>query len=398
MSMAQRKIKVIIISHLFPNIFSTPHGIFIYEQLKKLSRLCELKVIVPAITSATKKLRDTFMQKSIFKKYTMDGLDIIYIKAFESKYIKVLKITSCIFSIRIYRVIKRELHNFKYDLIHGHFIFPDGYIAVLLSKIVRKPVVLTAHGSDINIFPHEKWFNKFLVKWVLSQASKVVVVSNALKKQAIQLGVDDRKVAVIPNGFDGASFKPINKNEARDKLNLSKDNKYFLFVGNFKEIKNIPFLIKAFSEVGKEIKNASLILVGSGSEEEKFRELTDNLGIKDRVLFIGQRPHSDIPLWMNACDVLCLSSDNEGWPTVISEALACGKPVVSTNVGGVPEILNSPDFGILVQKGDLKGYIEAMKEGLIKGWDSQKITSYAQEFTWEKIAQALHGVYCEILG
>ena len=288
--------------------------------------------------------------------------------------------------------LRGKCGNLNYDLIHAHYIYPNGLFAVLLGRYFNVPVVLTGHGSDINLFPR-LWWNRLLAKWILARATRLIVVSGALKTEVLRLGVTAEKIAVIPNGFDRTIFKPMDMQEARGRLNLSRRNKIFLFVGNLVRVKNIPLLLRAFSEVVKDEKNVSLIVVGDGPEKRHLDQLADRLDIHEHVQFVGQRPHSDIPLWINACDVLCLSSDNEGWPTIIVETLACGKPVVATETGGVPEILCRSELGITVPVGDRAVYTKAMRESINKEWNSDIISSYAQEFTWEKIAESLQWEY-----
>ncbi|OHB71651.1 MAG: hypothetical protein A2W23_07350 [Planctomycetes bacterium RBG_16_43_13] len=393
--MTDRKPKPLIISHLFPNSNSPVYGIFVYEQLKKLSKLCDVRVIVPTITSTSKEFRKAFLQNNISKKEMMNGLEVFFVRAFISKDCFIL--TTLLSILRIRRIIRRDLKDYKINLIHGHYVYPDGFIVAILGMIFKKPVFLTVHGSDINIFSHKTRLNKLLVKWILAHVSKVIVVSNALKEKVIQLGIDEKNIAMLPNGFDEVLFKPLNKNETRNKLNLAVEKQYILFVGHLVEVKNLPLLIEAFSKLERDAKDVYLILVGRGPEENKLKELVRTLKIEDQVLFVGQKEHSEIPLWINASDVLCLSSNNEGWPTIISEALACGKPVVSTNVGGISEILKHSYIGTLVKKGDLNGYVKAMNESLNKKWDIQKISSYAKQFAWGKIANALYKEYCEAL-
>jgi glycosyltransferase involved in cell wall biosynthesis len=112
----------------------------------------------------------------------------------------------------------------------------------------------------------------------------------------------------------------------------------------------------------------------------------------------GGKPHDEIPLWMNACDLFVLPSLNEGNPTVLPEALGCGKPFVGTKVGGVPEVIASDDYGLLVEPADPEGLAEKILVALDREWDREMILAYAERYTWENIAKEIMGVYEQVLG
>jgi glycosyltransferase involved in cell wall biosynthesis len=159
------------------------------------------------------------------------------------------------------------------------------------------------------------------------------------------------------------------------------------------EIKGHKYLIEAMAEVVKHRKDVKCYIIGGGALEKKLKKQIASAGLEDFVTLIGAKPHSEIPIWMGACDLFVLSSLNEGNPTVMFECLGCGKPFVGTKVGGVPEIITSDDYGILVEPGDSNDLAEKIEIALNKDWDIGKIKEYGNNFTWENIASQIVEVY-----
>ena len=145
----------------------------------------------------------------------------------------------------------------------------------------------------------------------------------------------------MSNGYDS------DRNSIRHKLYLYTDAKIIVSVGNLLEVKGQRYLVEAMSQIVKNRSDVFCYIIGSGALELELQQQIDSLGLKDRVILTGPKPHSEIPMWMNACDIFVLPSLNEGNPTVLFECLGCGKPFVGTRVGGIPEIVISDDYGFL---------------------------------------------------
>lgn len=292
------------------------------------------------------------------------------------------------------RAIRREQSRF--DLIHADFVYPPGYEACILGRLLKKPVVITSHGSDLMINVNKKWIVKRRSTYALNKAQAIICVSKALKEKAVSLGADKSKTFVIPNGADTSRFKPIPQNEVREKLNLQVDRKIILFIGRLHPVKGPDFLIDAISQIVNDAKQKELllILVGSGSMETRLKEQVTSLNISHNVLFAGGIAHKEIPCWINASDVVCIPSQSEGFGAVSVEALACGKPVIASNVGGLPEIITNDALGYLVEPGDTIQLAHAIRKALLREWDTDKIARHAHErYSWQTIAQSTADVY-----
>lgn len=207
------------------------------------------------------------------------------------------------------------------------------------------------------------------------------------------LGVSSDKLHVIPNGYNERLFKPIPSDLIRKKLALPFNKRIILSVGNLVDIKGHTYLIDAMSIVLKKEADVILVILGSGPLMERLRKKVDKLGLNGRILLLGRRPHDEYPMWMNASDIFVLPSLGEGFPTVIPEALACGKPVIGTRVGGVPEALADPNVGILVDSRDSLALANAILTALKKKWQTEIIVNYAKRYSWGKIVEKILEIY-----
>lgn len=280
--------------------------------------------------------------------------------------------------------IRKNLKSFRPDIILCYWAYPDGFANALLSKFLNVPVIIGCLGSDINL--HTKYFlKKKLIAWSLNHAEKTLVVSNAMRQQVLSLGVADSKIKVIPNGVDTNIFYPAEKKWAREKLNLKTDSKIIVYIGRLSDEKGPDILIEAFSRL-PELQKRLLVIVGSGKMQNSCHTLASALGVHESVKFAGERPNHEVPLWLNAADVVCLPSLREGWPNVVMEALACGRPVVASNVGGVPEILTSEDLGILAEPGNPADLAAKLDRAIRSAWKEEVLKARINGWTWESAA------------
>jgi len=247
-----------------------------------------------------------------------------------------------IFTITASFKLMRMVKKYKIDLIHAHYIMPPGLIAVIVGKLLKTPVVLTIHGSDIFRLSR-KSILKPLIRYILRNSSQIFAVSEAVKSEVIQLERDlEDKIEVTWNAVDLKKFNPQNDSSFREELNLEPGKPLILFVGNLVAQKGVKYLIEA----KKFFKNDSyLVIVGSGPLQRELKAMVEYEGLK-YVKFVNAR--DDIEKIMPQADVLVLPSTSESFGIVLLEALASGVPIVATNVGGIPEIVTG-DVGIIVE-------------------------------------------------
>lgn len=297
-----------------------------------------------------------------------------------------------------FRVVDRIINKNKvrFDMIHSHFTWTPGYVGVKLKEKYEVPLIITAHGFDVYDLPFvdETWKEK--IGNVLNQADAVITVSRRNVQYLRELKVQI-PIQVIPNGFKPDIFYPIKKENVRENLHLPRNKKIIFTAGRLIPIKGYRILIDAISEIKKHRQDILCLIAGSGSQKNHLQRQVKKLNLNEYVKLIGEKPQNEIPLWINACDIFVLPSLNEGNPTVMFESLGCGKPFIGTNVGGIPEIINSNDYGFICKPGDAKDLAEKILIALNTNWDNKTIVEYSDRFTWINIVKKLLEVYISVL-
>jgi glycosyltransferase involved in cell wall biosynthesis len=213
-----------------------------------------------------------------------------------------------------------------------------------------------------------------------------VAVSEALAEAVAGLGIPRDRIVVQHNGVDGELFAPGDRHGERASLGVEPDRRLVGFVGRLSHEKGIDVLLEAMGELARRDARTDLAIVGSGPLEPTLRARAAGLALGDRVRFLGHRGHDELPRWLRAFDVLCLPSRREGCPNVVLEALACGRPVVASAVGGVPELLREGN-GILVppeRPGALAG---ALERALEVTWDPALLRATVPSLSWDAVAR-----------
>ncbi len=300
--------------------------------------------------------------------------------------------------IKHFNAVKKAIqyHPQAFDLIHAHFIWSSGYAGARLKEKYDVPFVVTGHGYDVYSLPFkdDEWRAK--IEYVLNTADHIITVSQSNLACIKKLDVST-PVTVIPNGFRSDLFYPRDTLECRKMLDLPQDKKIILTVGNLEPVKGQKYLVEAVQKVIRERKDVLCVIVGAGKVRTTLTRQIRSLGLEDYIMLVGGKPHGEISLWMNACDFFILPSLNEGNPTVMFETLGCGKPFVGTRVGGVPEIITSDEYGLLVEPADPDDLAEKILVALDRRWDRGYILQYAERFTWENIAREIINVYAQVL-
>lgn len=384
--------KILVITNLFPNNQDPTRGMYNKQQIIELSKLCELKVIAPLPWAPPLKFNTKWYNHyKIAPKETIGGFEVIH-----TRYFMIPKFGRSLygffFFLSLFRKVKEIYESFKFDLIYSPWAYPDGFGSFLIAQKIGVPIIIGILGSDLNLFTRYALRRK-MISYALKGSNRVIAVSRCLKQKAIELGVPSEKIEVITNGVDKNLFKQMDKMYCRKSLGLESDKKIILFIGHLVPVKGVDCLIDAFSCISKKCENSSLVIVGDGALKHEMLRKINTLGLKDRIKLISSTPHDKIPLWINSCDVLCLPSLNEGCPNVVLEALACGRPVVATNVGGIPDIIDTPDLGILVPPKNPEKLAAALETALNKHWDlkraNEKISSYSWSMNAEKLLEII---------
>jgi glycosyltransferase involved in cell wall biosynthesis len=369
-SIVNENIEVTVIS---PKPFTLPFSIFPYHNFFKLPRIEHTE------------------------KYDLHYPRYIY--AVPKKYFYPLTGVSYAHFISAYAIKKI---NPKPDLIHAHFSYPDGYGMIRLAKKWKIPLVISALGTIERKVAYEGSYTSKKIIEAMNFADRILSVSEDLKLHIINLGINENKINVVPNGVDIEKFKPAEKTYARNLLNLPKDKNIVLFVGALRKIKGVDHLIEAARYFVDE--NTTLFMVGRDDGLRKSLEKrAEELNIAGSIKFTGPVNHEDIPLWISASDILVLPSLSEGRPNVILEALACEVPVVATDVGGIPELMVEGETGYLVPAKSPSELAEKINKLLEDKNRREKMGKFGRKsiiqrgLTWEAHAKKTVKIYSEVL-
>jgi len=393
---------VLVLSHMFPNPVDACAGIFVLEQAKALREAgVEVHVVSPT-PWAPRLLR---FHPSV-RRYSVVP-PTRRLEDFVVHYPPVptlprnigFWLSGVVFYLSCRGVVSRLMQDVRIDVIHAHAVLPDGLCGVLLGREFGLPTVCTAHGSDVNVYPRHNSLVRRATKWTLQHADRVIAVSENLKNEALALG-GDCPISVVRNGAASTSFQAYSKPQARSTLGLNPAHKMVTFIGYLRAEKGVDHLLHAFASVrGGQVQ---LCIVGDGPLRDSLISNAKRLGIFENCIFAGQRPHSEIPLWISASDCVVLPSLSEGFPTILPEVMLCGVPIVATAVGGVPEAVHDQETGWLVPPSNSSAIAHALRTLLTDERLSSRVAASAQKMamhslTWDANARAMIEVYDDVV-
>jgi teichuronic acid biosynthesis glycosyltransferase TuaC len=279
----------------------------------------------------------------------------------------------------------RRLHAEQpISLIDAHYVYPDGHAAVLLGERLNIPVVITARGTDINLFSQMPLIRP-MIRHALKRADGVIAVSNALKQRMIELGIEAEKVAVIRNGIDRSIFHPRDQAETRRRLGLASESRIVITVGALVPLKGTDRLIDAMRLLSDE--SIKLYVIGEGPERGALESQIAKHKLTDRVFLVGSRSHEELAEWYSAADLFCLASSREGCPNVVIEAMACGTPVIAADVGGVRELVVGPACGRVIASVTAESLAREIEVALESNWNREGIGKHFGSQSWSEVAK-----------
>jgi glycosyltransferase involved in cell wall biosynthesis len=286
----------------------------------------------------------------------------------------------------------------KYDVIHAHYVFPSGLLALLYKKLLGKPFIVTAHGGDIDRMAKKSPKIRQFTESILKEASHVVTVGEALYEEiSNDYKVNANKLSIINMGVNRDVFRPYSKKEIRHELQISDGVEPVLFVGNIIREKGLTELVEAFKLVKTKRPQAELYLIGA-SRNHAYREQLHQL-MGDGVHFIEPLPQAELAKWMSAAEVFVLPSHLEGFGLVAVEAMSCHTPVIGADVGGLHYLLKDGS-GLLVPAKQALPLAEAILEVLgnseLKKQLIQKGEQKAAENDEKKMTSKLETIYNQL--
>ncbi len=266
--------------------------------------------------------------------------------------------------------------DFPFDVIDAQFFWPDGPAAVRLGRELGVPVSIKARGSDIHLWSERPGIREQIIE-AGRAADGLLAVSGPMRDSMVALGMPAKRIMVHHTGVDQQAFRPVDRAEAKAALGL--EGPLLVCAGGMTGRKGQDVAVEALAD----LPGATLWLVGDGPDRRRIETLVQRLALGDRVRFLGTRPHDELPGLLAAADVMVLPSESEGLANVWVEALACGTPVVTTDVGGAREVIDRPEAGRITER-TAGAVAAAVRELLAAPPPTERVRAAADRFTWER--------------
>lgn len=383
--MSSRPLRILTFSTLFPSSVRPTHGIFVETRLRELlkSGRVEARVVapVPWFPSTDPRWGDYAKFAATPAREQRNGLDVLH-----PRYLLAPKVgmTSAPLTLALgaRAAVQRVLdEGFDFDLIDAHYYYPDGVAAALLARWFGKPLTITARGTDLNLIPQHA-LPRRMIEWAARRAAGSIGVCAALMDVLRGWGHDPARLHTLRNGVDLERFRPLPPLAMRAELGVEGDP-LLLSVGHLIERKGHHIAIEALALLARQRPGARLVIIGEGQERAALTALATRLGVADKVRLTGALPNTELLKWYSAADVLLLCSSREGWANVLLESMACGTPVVATDIWGTPEVVARPEAGRLVAKRTGAGFAAGIEALLAAGVDRAATRRYAEGFSWQ---------------
>ncbi len=373
-------IRLLTFSTLYPNSARPNHGIFVENRLRHLVAGGEVSSTivapVPWFPSQSQRFGQWSIHSQVSATENRHGMTVHH-----PRYLVIPKFGMSAAPFLLYRAalpaVRRMLASGQaFDAIDAHYVYPDGVAAVWLGQALGLPTVVTARGTDINLIPHYA-IPRRLIRRAIAEAAALIAVSAAIKAEMVALGAAQDQVTVLRNGVETALFRPMDCTAARRALGIARPT--LLSVGLLIDRKGHHRIIEAMTRLPE----FDLMIVGEGPERGRLAALIERLRLANRVQLLGAVPHAELPPIYSAADALVLASSREGWANVLLEAMACGTPVVASNIWGNPEVVHSPEAGVIAQENTPDGIATAVQELFAQLPARQMTRAYAKQFSWD---------------
>lgn len=296
-----------------------------------------------------------------------------------------------------------------FDVIHAHWVIPNGPVATIVAKLRRLPLVISMHGSDVFVAEQSKLIAR-VARWCYRSASAITAPSQDLVTRAVRLGAPASRCHVVPYGVDPGTFTRLDDAGPvlRRELGLPEDALIIFAVGRMVYKKGFEYLIRAVPAILREHPNARVVLAGGGDLEERLKSLVRQLGVEKSVIMPGWVSRDKMPLFFSGCDIFVLPSvvdqqgNVDGLPNTLLEAMASARPVVATSVAGIPLAVKDGDNGLLVpekQPGELSSAINLLLQSpeLRVQYGGASRRRVERELNWETTARTFEDLYWSAL-
>ena len=395
-----RPIRTLLFSTLYPSSVRPTHGIFVETRLRELLKTdgVESRVVapVPWFPSTAARFGDYARMASTPTRETRNGIDVRH-----PRYLVVPKFGMTVSPLLLALAARPAVQavvdeGFDFDLIDAHYYYPDGVAAALLARHFNKPFCVTARGTDLNLIPQHA-LPRSMIRWASRRAAASIGVCSALMDVLRGWNdVEPGRIHVMRNGVDLDRFKPLPMAQMRSELGVA-GAPFLLSVGHLIERKGHHIAIEALAALKARFPQAQLVILGEGEERQRLAQLAAELCVANRVRLMGAVPNEQLARWYSAADALLLASSREGWANVLLEAMACGTPVVATDIWGTPEVVTTDDVGLLVKQRSGAAFAEAIAQLVGAPRNRARVRQYAEGFSWKQTSQQQLSLFGEMV-
>jgi glycosyltransferase involved in cell wall biosynthesis len=384
---AARPLRLLTFTTLYPSAARPNHGVFVENRLRHLlaGGEAEARVLAPVPWFPLRS------GPAVPPRACRHGIELHH-----PRFLAVPGVGMATNPLTLFRAARTELERMHadgvaFDVIDGHYLYPDGVAAVMLGRHFGLPVVLTARGSDTSQWPLMALPGRW-IRWAIARADALIAVSEGLKQGLVALGVPAGKVTVLRNGVDLDAFHPpADRAAARAVLGVA--GPLLVSVGALVERKGHHLTIEAL----RDLSGHTLLIAGEGPERAALAALAARLGVADRVRLLGAVPHADLPGLYGAADVMVLASSREGWANVLLESMACGTPVVASPAWGSREAVRAPEAGIVLDAVTPATIADGVRRLLASPPSRAATRAYAEAFGWDETSAGQLALFRDVL-
>lgn len=389
-----KAMRLLTFTTLFPNAAQKQHGVFVENRLRHLLASGEVASTVlapvPYLPSVARRIARWARFGSVPDRETRGGVEILHPRYPHVPGVGMSLAPFLLYARSVWALRRLLVAGHRFDAIDAHYLYPDGVAAVWLGRTFGLPVVLTARGSDVSQLPGFK-VPRRLIRSALRRADGLIAVSASLATAMEGLGAPAGSVRVLRNGVDLRMFAPVDREAARQALGLTRPT--LLSVGLLIERKGHHRTIEAM----RLLPGMELLIVGEGPEGERLQEQIAALGLSDRVRLLGARAHDALAPVYAAADAMVLASSREGWANVLLESMACGTPVIASDIWGNPEVVTAPEAGRIYAPNTPEAIASAVRALFDELPDRSATRAYAERFGWEPTTEGQLSLFRSVI-
>jgi len=389
--------KVCVLTHVYPRFKNDPMPPFIEFTSESIQKLgVDVTVLTPYHPQFARTQADHTVDLKTYKYVFPSNWHLL---GYSNTLIHDCQLKKIVYFLAPLMFLSSMIHLFllhrkqQFNLLHAHWLLPNGFIAAVISKLCKIPLVISFHGSDVFVSKKNLLF-KSMAKWALKQAGKITSSSPEFKQYLEETEINTQKFHVIPYGVEPGLFDKVPVQSVVDlkkKLRIQKDELILFALGRIVWKKGFDYLIRTVPKVLEQVPNLKIIIGGDGSHLNALKQLVCSLGLDNVVHFPGAIYRNEIPTYFYLCDVFVMPAIHDpkgnvdGCPNVVLEAMASGKPVVASNISGIPLVVSHEENGLLVEEKN----IDELAGAVLKLLASKKLRDEFGQASKEKVRRFL---------